>query len=1056
MSKRFTLVVSLMLFVGVCMSFAQAPVISSITPSTTYPGDQLVITGSGFSATPAQLQVWFDQVKATIISSSEFSISVTVPPSARHGVVEVINLSTRLSGRSAIKFSPSFSGTTFSAALLEAPLTFAGPSELFDVCSCDLNSDGKPDLAITQFDLQTDLIVLQNQSTPGALSFNKLDKNNLASLNIGAPTEKVICADLNGDGKPELIATRSGPTKNVVYVLPNTSAGTISFGAAVSLFMDVGHFARFVRVRDLNGDGKPEIIASNSFNNQFYIYQNQSSGGVLTINPTPIKITVTGATNTYGLDVQDMDNDGKADIIINQFQSNNIFILKNTSGTSISFAPATTITVFGNINETITADINEDGKLDLISTSTLTNQVLVSLNTSTTTFSFGTTITLATSNGPWGVDAGDIDGDGDIDIIVANRNQGQVNVFLHNGNNASPSFPKADFLISNPARNVNLGDLDGDAKPDIAITTFNAGTSDFKIELLRNKNCFVPVILNEAPLAICPTQTIRLNSIPGFAIADYNWKESGAPQGNGVNPFFDITAAGNYTVTATSESGNCATTSTALTVTAGTGTLPPSPSINPVAPVCSGQNINLSTPNAGFTYSWTGPNSFTSTQQNPVITNSTNANAGEYSLVIADGDCQSNEVSVLVDIADIQSFTISSSVPGSTICQGSSLILTVSAVAGHQYQWIKDGVDISGQIGVTLTVTQEGVYKNRVQNIALGCTAETNEISVTLLAPPVASFATTTSGCVGDNITFTDQSVVDSRATPIYDWSFGDGQTASVASPTHAYASAQNFSASLTLTYTGVSGCSNNSSANINVASGVVPTITPSSVSSCPGEQITLAVAGAFTSLVWSTGESTLSITVTDPGSYSVTSVDANGCNGSFQLDIASNPLPTLVVTADRTSVALGQSAQLQASGADTYVWSPVETLSDPTIANPLATPVETTTYNVVGTITDGCSVQESIIIAVNNDPSSLDFPNVFSPNGDGINDVWIVPGIEAFSDCILSIFDKNGKRVYERKGYLNEWNGTYNGNDVPAGTYYFVLGCPDKEPFTGHLLIGR
>lgn len=1054
METRVLLIVFLW---GFCHSvLAQSPVINAITPSVTYPGDRLVITGSGFSSTSSQLQVWFNHVKGTINSSSEFSIDVTVPASARHGVLEVINLTTRLSVKSPFKFTPSYSGLPFDPAKLGTPLTFSGSNELFDLCSCDLNADGKPDFAVTQFDLETDLIVLQNQSTPGAVAFNRLDKSNLASLNIGAPTEKVVCGDLNGDGKPELITSRSGATKNIVYVLPNTSSGTISFGPVVSLLLDVGHFARFIQLRDLNSDGRPEIIVSNSFNNELYIFRNQSASGTLNINPTPTKISVAGATTTYGLDVQDLDNDGLADLVVNQFQSNNIFILKNLGGTNFSFSAPIVITALGTLNDITTADFNNDGKLDLVTTSTFNNQILVLFNTSAGSISFGAPQTLTTSNGPWGLDVGDIDGDKDVDIIVANRNQAIVNVFRHNGNFASPGFSKLDIVSSNPTRNVRLGDFDGDAKPDIGFTSFNALASSFKVELVRNANCFLPVILNEAPLSICATQTIRLNSIPGIGITTYDWKESTVSQSMTPNSFFDITAAGNYTVTATGESGACVITSSALNVTTGTGSVPSDPVINTNSPVCSGQNLLLGTTATGVTYEWNGPNNFTSSQQNPTISNASIINAGEYTLRVSDGTCSSNEVSALVDVADLQSFSISSSVTGNTICQGSSLILTVSTLAGHQYQWIKDGVDIGGQTGSTLTVTQEGVYKNRVRNIALGCTAETNEISVVVLAPPVSSFSVDANACTNETLSFVDASVFDPRATPVYAWAFGDGATATDTDPTHAYATAQSFNPSLTVSYSGVPGCTNVSNKNVAVVNGIIPTISATALSTCPGEQVTLSITGTFNAITWNTTETSASITVSQPGQYSVSTVDGNGCEATSQIDIASNPVPSLVVTADKNAIVTGQSAQLLAEGADTYSWTPVETLSDASIANPVATPEETTTYTVDAQVTGGCSAQATITITVSSDPSALDIPNVFSPNGDGINDLWVIPGIEAFSDCVLSIFDKNGKRVFEKRGYINDWNGTYNGKEVPPGTYYFVLGCPDNEPFTGHLLIGR
>ncbi len=1043
------------ILVGFFSASGQAPVINAVSPLSTYPSNKVIITGSGFSATSSQLQVWFNHVRGTITASSELAIEVDVPPSAKYGVLEVVNLATRLSARSSFKFSPYYSGSSFSAALLSAPLTFTGSNEFFDLCSCDLNGDNKPEVVATRLDVQTDLIVLQNQSTVGNLAFTQLDKSNLPSLDVGAPTEKVTCGDLNGDGKPELIATRNGSTKNVVFVLPNTSPGAISFGPVVSLFLDVGHFARFVKIRDVNGDGKPDIIVSNSFNNQLYIFQNQSAGGVLSINPVPIKVSVAGATTTFGLDVQDIDNDGRADLIVNQFQANSIFILKNESTSSISFAPAISISAFGTLNTVTTADINNDEKLDLIVTNTFGNQVLVLLNTSTPgSISFNTTIALPTSNGPWGVDVGDIDGDQDIDIVVANRNQSQINVFKHDGDNVNVTFTKSDFIPSNPTRNILMGDLDGDAKPDIAFSSFNATTSTYKIELMRNKNCYSPVILNQEPIAICAGQTIRLNLPPGIGVTSYDWMESGVSIGVTTDPFFDITTPGNYEVSATSEGGTCVVNSSILTVSTGAGSIPADPVITTNAPVCTGQPLQLGTTSVGVLYEWNGPNGFTSTVQNPSIAAVDKSNAGLYSLSVSNGTCKSNVITERIDVADLESFSISA--VSNIICSGNTTILSISAVAGHQYQWIKDNVDIIGQTGTTLSVSQEGTYKARVQNISLGCTVETNSIFVTVLTAPVANFSMNATSCSGADVLFTDQSSVDIRATLVYAWTFGDGAASSAPSPTHAYVIAQNFSPSLTLTYAGVPGCSSTLSKSLTVVAATVPVISASSPSSCPGEAIDLSLAGNFSTINWSTGETTNAIVVLQPGVYTVSTQDQNGCIGNGTIEILSKPLPTLAIMAGQTSIVTGQSVQLEATGADSYTWEPTENLSDPLIANPIATPEQTTSYTVTGQINNGCSAQESITITVNNELAALNVPNIFSPNGDGINDLWVIPGIEAFSDCTLSIFDKTGSRIFEQKGYANNWDGTLNGNKLPEGTYFYIFNCIDRQPFTGHLLVAR
>jgi gliding motility-associated-like protein len=170
---------------------------------------------------------------------------------------------------------------------------------------------------------------------------------------------------------------------------------------------------------------------------------------------------------------------------------------------------------------------------------------------------------------------------------------------------------------------------------------------------------------------------------------------------------------------------------------------------------------------------------------------------------------------------------------------------------------------------------------------------------------------------------------------------------------------------------------------------------------------------------------------------------------------VALKPSPTVKITADKTSVPPGQSVQLTASGADTYLWAPAETLDNAAIASPKASPTVNTTYTVKGTA-GGCAGQDSIDIIVSGDLLTIKVTNIFTPNGDGHNDVWAIPGIDYYQDCTLSLFDKNGSKVFEQKGYKSDWDGTYKGQNAPEGTYYYVLVCPDKKPLTGNVLLAR
>lgn len=981
--------ITILLIFSLFLAGAQTPVITSIVPVATYPGNKVLITGSGFSSNPAQLRVTFDHVVGTITASSNFSIEVTMPPQARLSNVEVLHTVSGLSGKSSPKAVPTFGGGDFVAADVSAPLSFAATEEIFDVCACDLDGDGKPDLAGSKQGVATDIMLLRNTSTIGSLSFVG------STVPVIAPTFNLACGDLDGNGKPDLVASRgvpASPTRNEVFVLRNTSTlGSISFVASTTLLMDAGHQAFRVVIRDLNADGKPEVIVSNSVDdatndNSVYVYVNQSTPGTISF-AVPVKFTVTNSNTSYGLEVQDLDGDNKPEIIINPFTASNIYVLRNTSGGTVSFAASQQINVGATFVEMTSADFNEDGKLDLALTSFSDDRCVVVLNQSTTgSISFGSAMNLTTGDSPWGVNATDADGDGDVDILVGTRGAGAatpgITLFKSNGVNNALAFTPVTITTGKKSRNVRVGDLDGDAKPDFVFGS-ESGNS---LDIVRNRNCYVPAILNTTPLTVCGGQTIRLNAAAGFGIATYDWKESGVTVSSGANAFYDVTTAGTYTVTATSESGTCIKTSNTIVITSGSGTLPADPVISSNSPLCGGigATLQLSGPTvAGVTYIWTGPNGFTSSAEDPQVTNVTASNAGNYFLQLSNGTCFSNTSTTLVDIVNLASFTVGSSVPSNTICQGSNLTLTVTSQSGHTYQWIKDGVDMGGQTSTSLNVTQEGAYTVRVANTGLSCSITTAPaVNVTVMTQPVAAFNVNATGCVDEVLTFTDQSTKDSRATAVYAWDFGDTGTSTSASPTHPYTTANTFNPSLTLSYAGITGCSSNATNPVIVSASPTVTIDPAA--------------------------------------------------------------PT---------IALGESVQLTASGATSFSWSPPDGLSSTVIADPLANPVITTTYTVTGTEA-GCDGTATVTVTVTGVAGSIDIPNVFTPNGDGANDQWIV--LTTDGQCTVSVFDPSGRKIFEEQGSPVIWDGNYSGSPAPAGTYFYVISCPTGGIVNGHFLLAR
>ena len=281
-------------------------------------------------------------------------------------------------------------------------------------------------------------------------------------------------------------------------------------------------------------------------------------------------------------------------------------------------------------------------------------------------------------------------------------------------------------------------------------------------------------------------------------------------------------------------------------------------------------------------------------------------------------------------------------------------------------------------------MTTEGAYTVRVTNTLLSCSIVTSPaVNVVVLTAPVAAFTVNATGCVDELLTFADQSNKDSRATTVYNWDFGDTGTSALASPTHAYTTANTFNPGLTLSYSGVTGCT-------------------SSVS-----------------------------------------------NGT-----AIAPSPTVVISPATASITLGSSVQLTASGATTYVWSPIDGLSSSTIENPTAAPTVNTTYTVVGT-SGGCDGTATITVDVTLVPgATIDIPNVFTPNGDGVNDQWIIQTLEGA--CTISVFDPAGRKVFEEQGAPITWDGNYSGSPAPTGTYFYVVSCPTGGSTSGHVLLAR
>lgn len=185
------------------------------------------------------------------------------------------------------------------------------------------------------------------------------------------------------------------------------------------------------------------------------------------------------------------------------------------------------------------------------------------------------------------------------------------------------------------------------------------------------------------------------------------------------------------------------------------------------------------------------------------------------------------------------------------------------------------------------------------------------------------------------------------------------------------------------------------------------------------------------------------------PTSYVVTAT-LGQCSKTATVNIGVVEAVSVDAGADIVLIS-GDQAQVfaTAQGANSYLWTPPTGLSSTTTLTPIVKPTSTTTYTLTVKNSLGCSATDDLKVTVI--PYCIKVKNAFTPNGDGINEFWMV---YEQADCIknvtVHVFNRYGNEVYSSKDYHNDWDGRYKGKSVPDGTYYGVV---DFTLITGKLV---
>ncbi len=401
------------------------------------------------------------------------------------------------------------------------------------------------------------------------------------------------------------------------------------------------------------------------------------------------------------------------------------------------------------------------------------------------------------------------------------------------------------------------------------------------------------------------------------------------------------------------------------------------------------------------------------------------------------------------------------------LCEGLSktfnLVSTVSSGFNNPvYQWQRNtnGVwtDIPGANTTSYTenfpaTTPPGNYFFRLAVVELGnvnsvkCRVVSLPVNVQVTANPIITAGNNGPACEGGKLE------LNATGGTQYAWTGINNFSASGSSVT--INSIQQMQAGkYYVLVTDNHGCINNDSTVVKVNPSPVATTTFAAATICSGDSVQLLSSGGST-YAWLPAISLSSAIIANPfaspknsTTYVVTVTNQFACSDTAAIVVTVDEKPTANAGPDKTiignnSVTLSGSATGQSI---TYSWSPATYIDNPQILQPVAKPAADINYVLKVTSANGCGYAiDTMHIFWYKD---IFIPSAFSPNGDGLNDTWKIPALNAFSSFELSVFNRYGEIVFQSKSTSLAWDGTYKGAKAPIGSYVYQITLSEFPKF--------
>lgn len=692
----------------------------------------------------------------------------------------------------------------------------------------------------------------------------------------------------------------------------------------------------------------------------------------------------------------------------------------------------------------------------------------------------------------------------DVSLIVTATNTGPV--CMGDSITLSATFvPNATYTWQGPVadipsvENPKILAVPGDYSVTITTITGCKNNANTNVRVISVPQ--ITALSNDVNACVTESDIITFHPsvVPNVDTYTYVWKGPNGFMSNDKNPTItnlDTSKKGSYSLII--YNGSCP--SNELSTVVDFDIIPAKPILMAEPFYCVGDSIVIQSSEilAGADYIWNTPLGLRITKTPELkIVNVSNNNTGIYSLIIASAQCgseSSTDLQIIIREKPSKAFITTNS----PICYGDTIKMNVNNVAGARYIWTGPSVTSQNSAQIVIPnakITDGGNYQVKLEKD--GCTSDLSDATVVIVKDSIVRpiFETTTislcnnntSGveiCLNSNVLQAGASyqIVHNSTQQIL--TQGSAACQYITDMTDLNEGPNFVSAIATF-----DGCISTASLplviNINVPPNVKAAAIENDIISCPDEIVRLISRDGppLVNVKWTAVSPELNISDINAVSPSVSGLKSGnnivyldysvaGCidysrdtiqiyvefqpsaiNDEYVLTYGDKGLFNILANDSRPDKSKVTILTQPKNGTVILRNDMIEYTPDPRYLE-----TQTFTYEVCADLCEGLCDQAMVTVRFD-DNISCKAPNIFTPNGDGINDFFIIPCLntDRFPDNKVMIFNEWGNEVYYAAPYANDWSGTYGGKDLPAGTYFYIIETGDgRQPLNGFLILQR